>query len=322
MQSPDTSVVLKPKVLFLTGKGGTGKTALAAAIARLHAAQGKKTLAIEVDNQRPSLTAIFGVAPVYTPQEVYKNLFICNLEWTAAMDDWLADIVSIPRVVRMITHNRVVSVFLTATPGARDLVVLWRIYQLAKAASGQGFDQIVVDLPASGNAVAMMSVPNTAKKLFDAGPIRKCAEELLDFFRRMDVAFVQVALPEEMVVTETIETYHKIRSELPMLRIPAVILNRGTSPSLEVREVELLAKLSALPVSGLAAEAVGAGLWEAELEQGTASAQGRLQQVLKSCTILTLPFLPRGEGAGKVVSQLAGALARGSHSPLSWRETG
>lgn len=318
MQNADSSTLLKPRVLFLTGKGGTGKTALTAAIGRLHAAQGRRTLVVEVDNQRPSLTAIFGSTPVYQPQEAYKNLSICNIEWTAAMDDWLADIVSIPRVVRMITHNRVVSVFLTATPGARDLVVLWRIYQLARSGS---YDQIVVDLPASGNAVAMMTVPNTARRLFDAGPIRKCAEELLDFFRRPDVAFSQVGLPEEMVVTETIETFHKIKAEIPMLKIPALILNRATAPTLETRETDLIRALLGKYTSGQESEVLLAGLWEAELEQSTLQAQSRLTTTL-GCPVLILPFMSRGEGPGKVVAQLASALARNSSTPLTWREGG
>ena len=318
MQNADSSTLLKPRVLFLTGKGGTGKTALAAAIGRLHAAQGRRTLVVEVDNQRPSLTAIFGANPVYNAQEVYKNLSICNIEWTAAMDDWLADMVSIPRVVRMITHNRVVSVFLTATPGARDLVVLWRIYQLVRSGS---YDQVVVDLPASGNAVAMLTVPNTARRLFDSGPIRKCAEELLDFFRRPDVAFTQVGLPEEMVVTETIETFQKVKTEVPMLRIPALVLNRATAPTLEARETELIKSLASRYPSGPEGEVLLAGLWEAELEQGTLQAQSRLTATL-GCPVLILPFLSRGEGPGKVVAQLASALARTSSIPLTWREGG
>ncbi|HNH47090.1 MAG TPA: ArsA-related P-loop ATPase, partial [Myxococcota bacterium] len=90
MTSADSSLLFRARTLFLTGKGGTGKTALAAAVGRLAAAQGRKTLVVEVDNQRPSLTSIFGATPTYAPTEIAKNLSICNVEWTAAMDDWLA----------------------------------------------------------------------------------------------------------------------------------------------------------------------------------------------------------------------------------------
>lgn len=315
MGPADSSVLLRGRVIFLTGKGGTGKTALAGAVGRLAAAQGRKTVVVEVDNQRPSLTAIFGAPPSYEPIDLGKNLSICNVEWTAAMDDWLADIVSIPRLVVMITHNRVVKTFLQATPGARDLVVLWRIYQLSRK-----YETVVVDLPASGNALAMMQVPNTARNLFDAGPIRKCAEELLDFLRQPGVMLTQVGLPEEMVVTETIETYRKLRDELPMLRMPMVVLNRSTNPSLQPAERELMLSLRARAQDALAKELVEAGMWEADLEEATATARQRLEEELK-IPVLSLPVHTRGEGPARVVSQLASALARNSQSPVNWRES-
>lgn len=314
MNTADSSLLFRSRTLFLTGKGGTGKTALAGAIGRLSAAQGRKTLVVEVDNQRPSLTSIFGVAPTYAPVEISKNLSICNVEWTAAMDDWLADIVSIPRLVVMITHNRVVNVFLQATPGARDLVVLWRVYQLSRK-----FETVIVDLPASGNAVAMLQVPNTARTLFDAGPIRGCAEQLLDFFRQPGVGLAQVCLPEEMVITETIETYRKLRVELPMLKIPAVVLNRTTPPSISAAERALLDQLKEQSTDPLAMEVVEAGLWDAELEVATLAARQRLEEEL-GIPVISLPVHSRGDGSSRVVSQMASALARASQSPVTWRE--
>lgn len=310
----DTSALLKGRALFLTGKGGTGKTTLAAALGRLVAAQGRRTLVAEIDTQRSSLGPIFGVAPGYAPQEVAPGLSVCNLLWEQAMDDFLADIVSIPRVVRMITHNRVVSIFLDATPGARDLVLLWRVYRLA-----QQYDCVVVDLPASGNAVAMLAVPNTARRLFDAGPIRNCADELLRFFPREGVGVVQVALPEEMVVTETVETFRKLRRELPMLRVLQIVLNRATNPTLEAGERALLERLAADAVAaeaGPARELVEAGRWEAELEAATGEARARLAEL--AIPLLSVPVLSRGEGPARVVEQVAAAVAR-QGGALAWR---
>ena len=312
--SADSSVLLRSRAIFLTGKGGTGKTTIAAAIGRLVAAQGRRTLVAELDNQRSSLTSIFGVTPGYVPQEVSPRLSVCNIEWNGAMDDFLSDIVSIPRVVRMITHNRVVSIFLDATPGARDLVLLWRVYRLT-----QQYDCVVVDLPASGNAVAMLAVPNTARRLFDAGPIRTCADELLAFYPKEGVGVVQVALPEEMVVTETIETFRKLQSELPMLRILQVILNRATNPSLEAEERAMLEQLAldTAGTGGAAQELVEAGRWEAGLEEATAEARERLAGL--NTALLSVPVLSRGDGPARVVEQTGAALARQSAAPLVWR---
>jgi len=311
MEARGAAALLATRVLFLSGKGGTGKTTVAAAVATLLAAQGRNVLLLELDNQRPSLTGIFGVKPVYQPLTIRQGLSIANVEWTAALDDWIADIVSLPRVVRLITHNRMVALFLEATPGARDLMVLMRVLRVADR-----YDHVVVDMPASGNAAAMLSVAVTARRLFDAGPIRRCAEELLALYRRPDTALVLVAIPEEMVVTETIETARKAAAELPGLEVPVVLLNRSTPPTLVPAEIALLDALSAEAPDGLAGEVVGAGRWERELELATAASLARLREQL-GVPVVALPVLARGEGAARVVAQLAAALARATKGKVN-----
>lgn len=309
----DSAVLFRSRVLFVSGKGGTGKTSVAAAIGRLAATQGRRTLVLELDNQRPSLTGIFGVRPKYAPTEVGKHLSIANVEWVDALGDWLEALVNLPRVVRLIMRNHIVSVFLEATPGARDLVVLWRVMALARS-----YDLVVVDMPASGNAVAMLSVAHTARRLFEQGPIRRCADDLVNLYGQADTKMVLVALPEEMVVNETVETARRIAADLAPLRVPIVVLNRATSPSLSTDETALLAGLLAGPSDGLAREVLEAGRWEARLESATAEALQRLAAEL-ALPILVLPVLARGEGALRVVGQLTSAMARASSVPVELR---
>lgn len=321
--SADSSLLFRSRVLLLTGKGGTGKTTLAAATARFAAAQGRKTLLCELDNQRPSLTAIFGKVPTYEPQRVESGaptgpgsraaaaLSICNIEWMPALDDWLADLVGVGRIVRMIMKNRMISIFLEAAPGARDLMLLHRVVRLAEQ-----FDLVVVDMPASGNAAGMLSVVSTARRLFDSGPIRRCAEEIDAMLRRPDTNLVVVSLPEEMVVNETMETRARIAAEVPGLRQPLVLLNRATPASLTPGEQELLSRLDQADVGSEARELVEAGLWEERLERATAEALTRLRGDAgrSGPSVVVLPVLGRGEGAAKVVGQLTAALARQSRA--------
>ncbi len=304
----DSSVLFRSRVLFLTGKGGTGKTTLGAAIGRLAAAQGRRTLVCELDAQRSSLTAIFGKAPVYQPSQVAPGLSICNIEWMPALDDWLADIVGAGRIVRMIMKNRMISIFLEATPGARDLMLLHRVVKLS-----QQFDLVIVDMPASGNAVGMLSVVGTSRRLFDTGPIRRCAEEIDGMFARPDTNLVLVALPEEMVVNETLETRARVHAEIPALRQPLVLLNRATPATLSAGERSLLDQLGAQELGVDARELVEAGRWEERLETATAEALSRLRAI---AAVVVLPVLARGEGAARVVGQLTAALARQSHAKV------
>ncbi len=311
---PALAGLLRSRVLLLSGKGGTGKTTVAMAMARLAASQGRRTLIVELDAQRPSLGPILGRVPTYAPMVVSPGLSASNLTWAEALDDWLKAVVGAPRVVRSILKNRVVSLFLEATPGARDLVVMTRVAQLA-----QEYDTVVVDMPASGNAVAMLSVAHTAAQLFDNGPVRRCADALLALYGRADTRAVLVALPEDMVVNETLETASKLAMEVAPLQLGIVVLNRATPPTLTDSERIVLDALLARPRTDAATqEVLHAARWERELEEATADAQARLQAGV-GVPVVTLPALPRGEDAARVVQHLAGMLARAGGLKLDTR---
>ena len=312
MPKADSSALFSGRLLFLTGKGGVGKTSVAAAVGKLAASQGRRTLVVEVDSQHPTLPGVFGKSVGYEPVEVDRNLWGANIVWANALEDWVESIVSMRRIVRLIMKNRVVSLFLQVTPGARDLVMLWRIGQLCNH-----YDLVVVDMPASGNAVAMLTVPHTAERLFPTGPIRRCAEEILALYARKDSSLALVAIPEEMVVNETLETFHKLRRDVRGLQIGALLLNRASMPSYTEAERQLLGKLEALHPAGVAAEVIGAGRWEEALERATGEALSRLAPVERP--ILALPSLPRNEGPKRVVAQICAALARVASSSVTFR---
>lgn len=289
-----------------------GKTSVAAAVGKLAASQGKRTLVVEVDSQHPTLPGVFGKGVEYEPALVERNLWAANIVWANALEDWVESIVSMRRIVRLIMKNRVVSLFLQVTPGARDLVMLWRIAELVKS-----YDLVVVDMPASGNAVAMLTVPHTAERLFPTGPIRRCADEILALYARSDTRLALVAIPEEMVVNETLETFQKLRRDIPKLDVAAILLNRTSMPSYTEAERVLLGQLERLHPDGIGAELLGAGRWEEALETATGEAITRLGDIGRP--LLALPSLPRNEGPKRIVAQLCAALARVAGAGVSFR---
>jgi arsenite-transporting ATPase len=309
MTTPRTRLndLLRSRVCLVSGKGGTGKSTVAVAIARQAAAADprRRVLLVELDAQRSALPALVGVQAGYVPVATQGGFSVANLTWAESLDDWLRAIVGVPRLVRGILKNRVVSLFLEATPGARDLVVMTRVLQLAR-----DWDTVVVDMPASGNAVAMIGIAHTAHRLFEAGPIRRCAEELLALYARPDVCAALVALPEEMVVNETLETAAKLARECAPLRLGAVFLNRSAPPSLTPVERAALETLGHGDLQGDALELVEAGRWDLALEDATAIARARLHEGLPGTPIVMLPTLPRGEQAARVADALSRALAR------------
>lgn len=303
--------VLQSRLLLVTGKGGTGKTTLSATVGRLSAQRGRRTIICEVDTFRPALTAVVGKEPGYAPTVVGPNLDICNVTWRDALVEWLGDTVPGKRIVKAILDNRVVQPFLEATPGLRETVILSRIVKLCDE-----YDQVVVDMPASGHAVSLLGVPGVAMNLMRAGPIRERAMQIKARLARRDTSLVIVALPEEMVVNETVELWGRLHKEVPSLRLPLVALNRSAVPSLSEAERALLDRLETDPDLAddpLAHELLLAGRWEAGLERATAEALQRLRAELD---VNVVHFSRLGAlggfdgGPERIVQQLAAALAR------------
>jgi len=278
--------VLDARLLFVTGKGGTGKTTVALALARAAAAGGRRVVLVEVDSHRPTLAAWLGLETAYQPVAAGPGLDVANVTWLDALVDWLTGIVPVQRIVRLILTNRMVHLFLDVTAGSREVVLLARI----EALLGR-YDQVLVDLPAAGHAVSFLRVPQQSAGLFPSGPLRRTLDGLVDLLARRDTQVVLTSLPEEMVVNETVETWRRIAGFRPPLAIPLVVLNQALPPDPDPRwreEVRLLAARAR--GDGLAQEVLRAGVWEADREDLTAEALGRLSREVRS-RVVTVPLL-------------------------------
>ncbi len=303
------SELLDCRLVFCTGKGGTGKTSFAAALGRLSASRGRRVCVVEIDSHRPALTAVMGVTPGYQPTPAGKNLWCTNVTWQEALEDWLHHTIPAKRVVKLVLANRIVQAFLEATPGARETVILSRVVSMM-----DDFDQIVVDMPASGHALSLLSVPHIAVRLMGAGPVRERSEEVLKVFRSRTTSLVVMALPEEMVVNETIELWENLHRMVPELQMPMVALNRSASPTLTDDEQDLLKSMvDELGLEGRAGELLQAGLWEADLEKATAEAQDRLKNEI-GARVVSFPRLGAlggfDGGPERLIQQMASALQR------------
>ena len=306
----DIADLVYGKVVFVTGKGGVGKTSVSAALARLAAAQGRRVLLVEVDSQRSALAPLFGVEVGFEPTKATDNLWLCNIDWYNALHEWIERVVPSRRVVDMILDNRIVRLFLDATPGNREVVTLSKINWLRP-----DYDLIVVDLPASGHATALMHSPGVTLELFRVGPIYQRSLESQALLHADGTHLVLVALPEEMVVNETVETWKKLNRQVPGLSVPLVVLNRSSRPSLSADERLLLQRLSEQNPDGPEAELLLAGRWESRLEVATGRAMERVEREIP-ISLIDVPRLSQEKGSAHLVRNLAAALARRSRRGL------
>ena len=311
--------LLRDKLVFVTGKGGTGKTTAAAAIARVLAARGRKTLLCEVDAQRPALEPIFGVNPGMEPIRVLPDLDVCNLVWPDVLGTYLRRMVRIGWVVDGILGNELIRRFLDFVPGAQDLVEVSAIDDWC-----QKYDAVVVDMPASGHAFSLLDITRSALKLFRAGPVRQRATELRARIADPTSTIVLVALPEEMVVNETLETLARLREAKLVGGVPIVVLNRAVPTTWTAEEGLLLDRLSetAAPADDAL---LAAGRWRRAGEQATLEADARLHEAL-GVAPLHVPVLhatgnPAAAGPRAAAAAMArhlGALAGIPDQVLAW----
>ena len=311
MRAFDIADLVFGRVVLVTGKGGVGKTSVSAALGRLAAAQGRKVLIVEADAQRSALGPLFDAEIGYEPVQVAENLSICNVTWYEAMHEWIERVVPSARIVDLILANRLVRLFLDATPGNREVVTLSKLCWLRDE-----YDLLIVDLPASGHATALMRSPGRTLSLFRVGPLHQRSTESLEMLRQPDTHLVIVALPEEMVVNETVETFGTLRKHVPELSVPLVVLNRASRPSLSADERTLLERLSEEVGGGDEGELLLAGRWEAALEEATGRAMERLEEEV-GVRVIDVPRLSQESGAARLVKNLAAALARTSKRALS-----
>ncbi len=217
-------------------------------LARALARRGRRVLLLEVDAPRPNLPSYFGGDSSYEPRVLAPRIEGANIDFFSALRSYVESVVPVKSIVRLILRNKVVRIFLSATPGARELVILSRIWEHSFEPR---WDHIIVDLPASGHAVALFRCPFLAQQTFDRGPLRKRAGEIAERFTDPEVtSLLFCSLPGEMPINETLET----RAEIEKMGLPplgGVLLNCYPDERFTEIDAEMLNVLAGLaePVS-------------------------------------------------------------------------
>ncbi|WP_026412287.1 ArsA-related P-loop ATPase [Actinomadura oligospora] len=297
----------------VTGKGGTGKTTVAAALALALAAGGRRVLLVEVEG-RQGIAQLFDVPPLpYEERRVAVapeggDVHALAVDTEEALIEYLEMFYNLKRAGKAMTKLGIVDFVTTIAPGLRDVILTGKTSESVRRRNKDGsfiYDAVVMDAPPTGRITKFLNVNEEVSGLAKVGPVRNHADTVMKVVRSPETAVHFVTLLEEMPVQETMDGIHDLREA--GLPVGGVIVNMEHKP---VLPPEALAEAAA---DGLDAEEIVRGVKAAGLEHDaeqiaavlTAEAaeharrtalQAREKERLEGLDLprYTLPLLPDG----------------------------
>jgi hypothetical protein len=301
------------ELVVVTGKGGTGRTTVAAALGLAASARGRRTIVCEVGGQARVaglLRAGRHVPPAGVETRVADGLWTTTIDPDGALEEWLSR--QLPRrLVAPLVRSGAFSGFVAAAPGARELVTIVKAWELGQARrwrrDARGYDTVVLDAPASGHGLGLLRTPRTFAEIARVGPIagqaRTVADALADPARSRLVA---VALPSELAVSETLELEGRVAAALGR-DLDAIVVNGLWPRRLSGRDVAAVAARDGAADHAVR-RAVAAAAGRVRTQQGQLA---RLRREAVAA-VQTLPFV-FGERLGAEEIRAFSARLTGAH---------
>ena len=252
----------------VTGKGGTGKTTVSAALALALTRQGKRVLLVEVEG-RQGISQTFDVAPIgHAETRILHDrtggeLWAISVDAKESLREYLQKFYKVGRAMTVLDRFGAVDFATTIAPGVRDVLLIGKVYEAAGRRTGKGglpaYDAVVLDAPPTGRVVRFLNVNAEVADVAKVGPIRSQADSITRMLRSRTTAVHVVTLLEEMPVQETLDTLAELRrTSLP---VGAIVVNQVRVPMLDEAAVTALRSRATVKLrQGVAADLATAGI--------------------------------------------------------------
>lgn len=306
----------KATLHVVTGKGGTGKTTIAAALAIALAKNGHRTILIEVEG-RQGIAQLFDAAPL--PYEERKiavapgggEVWALAVDAEDALLDYLEMFYKLRRAGSALSKMGAVDFATTIAPGLRDVLLTGKACEVVKRKEKKqdnAYDYVILDAPPTGRITRFLNVNGEVSGLAKVGPIKSHADSVMAVIASDQTAIHLVTLLEEMPVQETLDGVTEL--EAAGLPVGGIFVNMTRPPQLDTKQ-RAMAIVGQLPKSEIESEISQSGLLptpqllEALLTEASDHAErvdleitelDRLTQ--RGLPILVLPLLPSGIDLG------------------------
>ena len=211
--------LFEKRLILVCGKGGVGRSTIAAGLASALARKGRRTLLYEV-NAKDRFSKFFDGPEVgEEPVMLRPNLYAVNTNPAAALKEYGLMVLRFERVYKMVFENRITRAFLRAIPGLNDYSLIGKAwYHTEETKRGRRvWDTLVFDLPASGHALSMLRIPSVILDTVPEGPLTRDARKLRNLLTdKSRTGIVLVTLAEEMPSNEAREFTEILEDELSL----------------------------------------------------------------------------------------------------------
>jgi anion-transporting ArsA/GET3 family ATPase len=317
--------LLDRRLVIVSGKGGTGKTTVAAALAVAAQKRGKRVLAVEVGPHEhlPQLIDRGGKPVGYAGRELRPGLHAMRIDPFEAMAEYLGLQLGAKGLVQLGMKNKPLRQLLEGAPGWRELITLgkiWYLQQMRDSAGAPLHEMIIVDAPATGHGVTFLDVPRVVHSAVQAGPLSRNALLVEEMIRDADqTVLLPVSLAEELPAQESAEFVHRVRDELE-IAVDRIVVNAVAPPPFPPGLEALPDQLQALP-GDLEFEALPSTEILARCAHYLASRYALNQHYIgeiaqrAALPVVALPLLAKGLQQAGALERLADALTAAPTQP-------